>query len=361
MPSASLRSAGCVGVLANSDGGHIDMGADTMNVLGRGLTMYSKSSRSAFTLVELLVVISIIGVLVAITVPSVMAVRVSVLQGAVKFEVDAFADAVEQYRTKYGEYPPDGSSWPIMEAHLRRAFPEILQSELAFLRPANTPTQLGIDRQVMSRAEAIVFFLGGFSEDKQKPFSGKGGPFKNEGTLAAPIWTYNPSRDNGFYEFESGRLLASVHATLPLPTYASYQSEAPILYFDSRTYVVKRTTDEMLYNSFDSPVFGRAMPLLIPSPNMAITARDPRAHIPNFENSKTFQIISPGLDSGYGFDPSGNLLFTSRGDGITVNFATTPFYTAVPAIKKFAIPANRKNIAYDNSANCIEERIFGMR
>ncbi len=316
--------------------------------------MHSKGSRTAFTLVELLVVIAIIGVLVAITVPSVMAVRVSFLQSAVKFEVDAFADAAEQYRTKYGEYPPDGSSWPIMESHLRRAFPEILQSELAIIRPAS------IDNQVMSRAEAVVFFLGGFSEEKQKPFSGKGGPFKNVGTVAAPSWAYNTTRDNGFYEFESGRLLASVHPSLPLPSYASYQAEAPVLYFDSRTYVIKRSDNTMLYNSFDSPALGRAMPLLIPSPDMTITARDPRLHIPNFENSKTFQIISAGLDSAYGFD-SGNVLFTSRGDGITVNFATAPYYTAAPAIRKFLIPGSRKNFGYDNAANCIQERIFGMR
>lgn len=309
--------------------------------------------RSGFTLVELLVVIAIIGVLVALTVPAVMAVRVGFLQAAVKLEVDTLADAVEQYRTKYGEYPPDGSSWPVMEAHLRKAFSEILQSELAIIRPAS------IDNQVMSRAEALVFFLGGFSSDKQKPFTGKGGPFKNNGTIAAPIWVYNPERDNGQFEFDSSRLIPTEHPTLPLPTYASYQSSTPLVYFDSRTYVIKRTNNTMLYNSFDSPTFGRAMPLLVENPDMTITANDPRPHIKNFENSQTFQIISSGLDGAFGYD-AGNTLFTSRGDGVAVNFGSSPFYTAVP-LRKFFITSYPKNFAFDNASNCIDVKIFGMR
>lgn len=318
--------------------------------------MHSDRARSAFTLVELLVVIAIIGVLVAITVPSVMAVRVSFMQSAVKLEVDTIADSFEQYRTKYGEYPPDGSSWPIMEAHLRRAFPEALQSEFAYLRPSN------IDNQVMSRAEALVFFLGGFSTDKQRPFTGKGGPFLNTGTAAAPIWAYNAKRDNSFYEFLSNRLLPSVHPNLPLPSYASYSGEAPLLYFDSRTYVVRRSNGALLYNSFESSTFGRAMPLLIANPNLTLTARDPRVHIPNFENANTFQIISAGMDSNFGFDPMpGNLLFTSRGEGVTVNFAGNPIYVAASGIKKFFLPSLSRRFADDNASNCFQERMFALR
>jgi prepilin-type N-terminal cleavage/methylation domain-containing protein len=389
MSSAHLHSAGCAGISANSYGRHIDMGADTMNVLGRGLAMYSKSSRSAFTLVELLVVISIIGVLVAITVPSVMAVRVSFLQSAVRFEVDQFATALEQYRTKYGEYPPDGSSWPIMEAHLRRAFPEMIQSEMEIFRA--TRDQFG--GQAMSRSQAVVFFLGGFSEDKQRPFTGKGGPFQRTPTGLV----FNTTRDNSFYEFESGNYIFPPSGRparpyrLPLPSYTTYQSQSPIVYFDSRSYVIKGAT-RLFYNSFEANSFGeipeptesslggdfllvyRAMPLLSEqfykdltlaeqqnrSNMLPFTSPDARVHVKNFENSDTFQLMSSGLDGRFGFS-TGNELFASRGDGVVVDFSATRPYTSFATIKRFNATGGSKNFALDNSTNCIDVKNFGLR
>ncbi len=97
----------------------------------------SVSPRRAFTLVELMVVIVIIGIIAGFALPAIFSAVKAARQGAYKLEVDTLADAVEKYRTKYGDYPPDGSSWPIMERHLRKAFPQILQSELNLLNPAN--------------------------------------------------------------------------------------------------------------------------------------------------------------------------------------------------------------------------------
>ena len=53
----------------------------------------------AFTLVELLVVIAIIGLLVGLTVPAVLSVRAAFEKGALKFEVQALNDAIENYRS----------------------------------------------------------------------------------------------------------------------------------------------------------------------------------------------------------------------------------------------------------------------
>ncbi|MCA9157924.1 MAG: prepilin-type N-terminal cleavage/methylation domain-containing protein, partial [Planctomycetales bacterium] len=64
--------------------------------------------RSGFTLVEVLVVIAIIGVLVALIVPAVNMAYRTVQQRAIALECQALAQAVEAYRSKYDDYPPDG-------------------------------------------------------------------------------------------------------------------------------------------------------------------------------------------------------------------------------------------------------------
>ncbi len=66
----------------------------------------SVSPRRAFTLVELMVVIVIIGIIAGFALPAIFSAVKAARQGAYKLEVDTLADAVEKYRTKYGDYPP---------------------------------------------------------------------------------------------------------------------------------------------------------------------------------------------------------------------------------------------------------------
>jgi prepilin-type N-terminal cleavage/methylation domain-containing protein len=68
-----------------------------------------KTSRSGFTLVELLVVISIIGVLVGIGLPALMAARRSSKEKAVKADLIQIESGVSTYETKWGDYPPSGA------------------------------------------------------------------------------------------------------------------------------------------------------------------------------------------------------------------------------------------------------------
>ncbi|MFN9433668.1 MAG: type II secretion system protein, partial [Planctomycetota bacterium] len=187
--------------------------------------------RRGFTLVEILIVIAILGILAGLLAVGVNAARVAILKRAQKFEIEMIAQAVEQYRQKYGDYPPDGSSWPVMEAHLRKAFPNILISELNLLDPklhvANgyirndndttathplLPYARSIDSsinsgRVMDSAEALVFFLGGFSSDHMRPLTGPGGPFKLNPDQTNPtlpyFYIYNAQRENEFFEFKT--------------------------------------------------------------------------------------------------------------------------------------------------------------
>ncbi|MCU0711761.1 MAG: prepilin-type N-terminal cleavage/methylation domain-containing protein [Pirellula sp.] len=310
--------------------------------------MHSERARSAFTLVELLVVIAIIGVIAGITLPAIFAARRSFDQARLKMEVQSLDDAVKKYFSQNGDYPPDGSSWLIFERHLRKVFPEILSSELAIIAPS------GPNVPVMDRAESLVFFLGGFSSNKQKPLTGKGGPFINAGTVMAPSWVMNPNRENSLFDFVPNRMLDQ--NSNQLPTYNVTGESSPYTYFDSRTYVIPRTVGAEL-NLFIDSVAGAVRPLLSTTP-----VAMPAPQSVNYENAKTYQIHSPGLDGIYGFNgdgPTAGLLFNVRGQGFNVNLTASPQYQPNTTVLGFR-GLEPRNRAVDNVANCVDTPTLGQ-
>lgn len=77
----------------------------------------------AFTLVELLVVISIIAILAGlITVAAGMAIR-SARDAAVRWNMEQIAQALEQYKNEYGEYPPDFTDPDAVIRHVKKRWP----------------------------------------------------------------------------------------------------------------------------------------------------------------------------------------------------------------------------------------------
>lgn len=67
---------------------------------------HSEPTKAAgFTLIELLTVIAIIGILAAILIPSVSAVRVSANKAKTKVQFNQWAAAIESFRNEYGYYP----------------------------------------------------------------------------------------------------------------------------------------------------------------------------------------------------------------------------------------------------------------
>jgi prepilin-type N-terminal cleavage/methylation domain-containing protein len=73
--------------------------------------MKNTSARNrAFTLIEMLVVISIIGILAALLLPAAGAIKRKAILGRAKAQMVQLQTAIEAYKQKTGFYPPDNST-----------------------------------------------------------------------------------------------------------------------------------------------------------------------------------------------------------------------------------------------------------
>ncbi len=317
-------------------------------------------SRPAFTLIEVLTVIAIIGILVGLLVPAINVARHTILQRAIALETQTLADAVEKYRQKYNDFPPDGTSLQVVVAHLRKAFPQIAASEINLLTTDTFPgnsvplvnQSIGSPTGVMDPAEAIVFFLGGFSSDPIYPLSGVGGPFfitdtsGNQVTSSVPpnqrgSVQYNPDRNEPLFDFNQSQLTLAITTTTVsddetryglganndcIPVYRPRRREAPFVYFDARTYSIPVGTSRFYnyYGSANAP-FGVVRPY---------RSDQKRTNTSDFERmyrymaEDSFQLISAGLDDLFGGIPyngtGGGPVFYAYPSGTSIDFGPTP-------------------------------------
>lgn len=302
-------------------------------------TPSTAATRRAFTLVELLVAIAIIGILMSIAIPAVMRSITTARVTSMRMEISALEQAVEQYLQKHGDYPPDGSDWNVLSKHMRRLYPRMAdQPDFALLKqlthsgtgtlvldPTNAafrshPTFSAV---AMDRGEALVFFLGGFSTSKQNPLTGEGGPLQYVSGDVNDLtsYQYNGTRDNRLFDFDvarlttvrlaSGRLMSSDETALgvanpmhggvdALPSYVPRSSNpTPYVYFDSRTYttVGGGLANGYVAGTYGTSEYGAIRPYLtgVQAPVGSEVLSDYQFHKPD-----SFQIISPGLDGVFG-------------------------------------------------------------
>ncbi len=297
-------------------------------------------SRHGFTLVEIMVVVVIIGILLSLVVPATMRAIQRARETEAKMEISSLASAVEQYQQRWNDYPPDGSDLPVLQRHMRKVFPRMAEPDQSLLFALTHPDGSNFSSVAMDRAEALVFFLGGFSEDVAHPLTGAGGPLEtdqsNEGSTALSDYQYNATRDGALFEFAPERLTFGLsgnryvstdeaelgyadveHGVTPqngpdlLPAYRSTRARTPILYFDSRSYGVVSTG---AYNGYwAGGEFGGVRPYktsigIQPPTSGSYASAGAAFNAVNFQNRDTFQIISPGGDGIYGalvsIDPS---------------------------------------------------------
>jgi len=305
--------------------------------------------RQAFTLVELLVAIAIIGILMSIAIPAITSSINRARITTIRLEVSSLEQAIEKYLQEYGDYPPDFSSWPVIQKHYRKLFPRMSDEDKKLLSNLLHDSSNVFQPNTMDRAEALVWMLGGYSKNKQRPFTGDGGPLSWVGngsdSYEAPSGATNDTqklaarsnvanfqinidRVNSLNDFDISRLnYSKINDALPLSstnrylstddndlflTYSAREDGAPFVYFDYRTYDLYDTSAGG-FNGYSSTAFGTVRPYIADkskanptsSPYTTLTAA---LQGWQFMNPNTFQIISAGVDNNFGSVGGGTLL-----------------------------------------------------
>jgi len=192
------------------------------------------SPRSAFTLVELLVVIGIIATLAALVTPAVMRAQATARNAAIKAEIDMLHMAIMNYKNEYGSFPPCcdqiSTSANRVQRHLRKLFPRMDQTALAygaemlFLNTPQAPLLFQASASPAARVfceNALFFWLRGYTDSPTNPFNGPRKPLYDFDSSrvesgSTPCGQYHPKnlaaspylyRDNAAY-FQSPGVLA---------------------------------------------------------------------------------------------------------------------------------------------------------
>jgi prepilin-type N-terminal cleavage/methylation domain-containing protein len=234
------------------------------------------SNARAFTLVEMLVVIGIIGVLIALLLPAINAARRNALNASIAFEIKTIDQSLETYKQQRGEYPPCFGDYnasgtlvygtaarnnSAVERHLQRCYPKFTNTtnkDAFYQKLMDTP---------VDQAEALVMWLSMISTEPGNPFDA----------------TATASR-HGYQEFDSRRLVDNDGDGIST-FQAKYCRETDYIYIENRNYM-----QHMQRNCFARSGDGNSLQRAIP-----FYTRDPMNNLVPV-NPKRFQIICSGQD-----------------------------------------------------------------
>lgn len=276
----------------------------------------SQQSRSAFTLIELMIAIVIIAVLLGLLIPAIGSVRLAAQRAQVRTEISNLEAAITAFKADFGMDPPSyivlhesgSATWdPHSKALIRKMWP---QFQFGIDRRINTDTDT-TDSFELNAGECLVFFLGGLFDSSGKIPNGFSKNPANPFSLASG----GTNRQGPYFEFDRSRFsdIDGDEAAEYKDTFPSQQ--LPYLYFSSYGGRGYRTSELPSIPALGVNVLDVYRQGLDP------TVTPPTNDVPF--KAKSFQIISPGADSKYGtggiYNPDKNFPSnrTDEADNIT--------------------------------------------
>lgn len=235
-----------------------------------------------FTLVELLVVLTIIGLLMAILVPTVFRVLYTSKNARIALEIGSLSQAVEAYKLDAGDYPPNFSDWNVVKRHILKRWQQLPAAQVnnfkrlchasAFTMPETPP----MDSKPIDPAEALVFWLGGQSTN--------GGLKAND---IAPLTATGEAKQ--YFSFDQARF-----TDIDNDGWYEYSApgceRAPFVYFDARSYAAYYPSGGAQEYKPEIDTVARGTP----RPAQAVSP--PGTYV----NPTTFQILASGQDGNFG-------------------------------------------------------------
>ncbi len=268
----------------------------------------NRKEHDGFTLMEMLVVILIIAILAGLISTAAIQARKRTKAAAIGMEIKQLSLALGNYKTQFGEYPPDFSDSSdtgklAILRHLSRAFPRfvitgstVAQQWQNLRDEIFTTTNNAVDiinGITLDPSTALRFWLGGMPDAQGRPIGFSQDP-------AHPFDNTSTSRIGPFFEFDPARLPSQPPSELGkyYPPGVPAGSGMPYVYFHAEQGQPqpKREYYNLSYSG-NTPVY-TFKPL---------DSLDPKPYKPYWDqrnmgwvNPDSFQILCCGLDGKFG-------------------------------------------------------------